>query len=164
MYVCMETDFNLNRLHVWDIQSCFVGANKDSSAPPSYNHVILFPPRHAIVLIASSRRSSSSICLHLSSFLFVQSTRLMDPVRYTDMIFIISKCIYVCLYVCMTYTAQLAQLTSKNNWKVLRVYVCAYLFPGGYFAAHPRGWKGKAGIERVISIGPWKYFQPEELF
>ena len=81
----------------------------------------------------------------------------MDPVRYTDMIFIISKCMYVCMYEFPSmYVRHIlhiaAQLTSKNNWKVLRVYVCAYLFPGGYRAAHPRGWKGRVILIRSVGI------------
>ena len=32
------------------------------------------------------------------------------------------------------------------------MYVCAYLFPGGYRAAHPRGWKGRVNLIRSVGI------------
>ena len=89
----------------------------------------------------------------------------MDLVRYTDLVFIRSKCMYVCKYeLSSMYTMYVwhiqhiaAQLSNRNNLKILRVYVCAYLFPGGYFAAHPRGWNGRAGegeghLDRSVGI------------
>jgi hypothetical protein len=57
-----------------------------------------------------------------------------------------------------------AQLSNRNNLKVLRVYVCAYLFPGGILLLIRGDGREGAGKGRVISIGPWNVLQPEEPF
>ena len=43
-----------------------------------------------------------------------------------------------------------APLSNKNNWKVLRVYVCAYLLSGGYLAVHPREGQGQGESSRSV--------------